>query len=103
MGNDLTTAPYASPSRQVRKIRKIVSHPYYNPTNFINDIAILFVCISIWVHIIDGPSIRSKISSLYLQLAEPFEETKEFAPIQLPNRAIFDYQFCNVGMKHLIN
>lgn len=105
MGNDLTTISFASPSRQVRKIRKIVAHPYYNPTNFINDIAIVFVCTSIVdpIYLIGSADSFSNFIIVFSQLADPFEETKDFSPIQLPNKAIFDYQHCNVGMIHFIS
>lgn len=45
MGNDLTMSSIDSPNRQIRKIAKIVAHPYYNPDKLINDIAIIFVCV----------------------------------------------------------
>lgn len=45
MGNDLSILPFGSSKRQVRKIAKIVAHPYYNPAKLTNDIAIMFVCI----------------------------------------------------------
>lgn len=46
MGDDLSISKStSSPHRQVRKVRKIVAHPYYDPKLLSNDIAMIFVCI----------------------------------------------------------
>lgn len=45
MGDDLSISKAAGNRRQIRKVKKVITHPRYetNPTT-INDIAILFVC-----------------------------------------------------------
>lgn len=46
MGDDLSISKSTqSPHRQVRKVRKIVAHQYYDPKKLSNDIAMIFVCI----------------------------------------------------------
>ncbi|XP_055299883.1 trypsin eta-like [Sitodiplosis mosellana] len=72
MGDDLSISKSPGLHRQMRKVRKIVPHPYYNPENLQNDIAMIF-------------------------LTTQFKETRTFAPIQLATRSVVDNQACNIA------
>lgn len=43
MGDDLTIRPPGSSTRKTYKVKKIATHPNYNPYTLQNDIAVLIV------------------------------------------------------------
>lgn len=101
MGDDLSISRISSGSkRQIRKIRKIVAHPNYSPMNLKHDIAMVFVSISeyfvvkLWtwlIWIINN-------NSIWYQLTSSFTVTDTFAPVQIANRSVVDFQACSIGM-----
>lgn len=75
MGDDLRIANYdAIPTRQYRRVNKIVMHGRYNPETQQNDIALITV-------------------------ETPFLITNTFSPVNITDVAPVDNEPCRVGMK----
>ncbi|XP_031636688.1 trypsin-3-like [Contarinia nasturtii] len=73
MGDDLSISKkFPGPNRQIRKVRRIIVHRFYNGKNLLNDIAMIF-------------------------LAKPFIQTNTFAPIKLTSENVYDYKPCVIA------
>lgn len=97
MGGDLSISK-SNPgaNRQIRKVRRMIAHKSYDPKTLSNDIAMIFVRVSLYIY--RNVSRIVDIFYRFYQLKTPFEETSTFAPIPLTMSNVREYQPCIIGI-----